>query len=205
MKRTDGVVRGVMMATKEASVAMMATNEANVAMSNGGEPGWRRGEAAATNGSETRAIGQQRGGGTLLMVVILLMMGSLLLHATRRQLSDNLSLVAGEGRYYRESAAAASALAWGERLNWPRSEGWQCQRLQPQGWRACLRSGETRADNDAEPRSLLYADSGERTLALWRWLGGTAPRLHPLAHGWLDFCPLKESGACQIPAAAAGP
>ncbi len=148
---------------------------------------------------------RQRGGGTLLMVVILLMMGSLLLYATRRQLDDNLSLVADEGRYARESAAAASALAWGERLSWPAAEGWQCRQLQPQGWRACLRNGEPRPGRDGKPRSLLRGDSGEGTLALWRWLGGTAPRLRPAAHGWLDFCPLRDSGSCSAAATAEGP
>lgn len=146
---------------------------------------------------QRRDESQQRGGGTLLMVLILLLMGSLLLHATRRQLSDNLSLVAGEGRYYRESAVAASALAWGERLNWPQTVGWHCQRLQPQGWRACLWPGE--------PHALLRGDGGDGTLALWRWLSGPGGRRQRVAHGWLDFCPLKETGDCHVPDASAEP
>ncbi|WP_336797332.1 DUF2509 family protein [Erwinia aphidicola] len=58
-------------------------------------------------------IERQRGSGALLMVIIILLMGTLLLNATRRQLSDSLSLVADQRLYLQQQAAAASALAWG--------------------------------------------------------------------------------------------
>ncbi|KYP83536.1 hypothetical protein WB66_17295, partial [bacteria symbiont BFo1 of Frankliniella occidentalis] len=70
-------------------------------------------------------IERQRGSGALLMVIIILLMGTLLLNATRRQLSDSLSLIADQRLYLQQQAAAASALAWGGRLRWGREAGWQ--------------------------------------------------------------------------------
>ena len=133
----------------------------------------------------------QRGSGALLMVMVILLMGALLLNATRRQLSDALTLVADERLYLQQSVAASSALAWGERQHWNPAAGWQCQRLASYGWRACLQR--------LPSATLLRADSGPGTLALYRWvamLAGNGTRALP--HGWLDFCPLAEKGACDV-------
>lgn len=55
----------------------------------------------------------QRGSGALIAVMIVLLMGTLMLHATRRQLSDAMSLVGDERRYIQQFTGAMSALAWG--------------------------------------------------------------------------------------------
>lgn len=136
-------------------------------------------------------IGRQRGSGALLMVIIILLMGTLLLNATRRQLSDSLSLVADQRLYLQQQASAASALAWGGRLRWDREAGWQCQQITAYAWRACLQR--------LPSAILLRADSGPGTLAWYRWVAERAGNgVRALPHGWLDFCPLAEKGACDV-------
>lgn len=136
-------------------------------------------------------IGRQRGSGALLMVIIILLMGTLLLNATRRQLSDSLSLVADQRLYLQQQASAASALAWGGRLRWDREAGWQCQQITAYAWRACLQR--------LPSAILLRADSGPGTLAWYRWVVERAGNgVRALPHGWLDFCPLAEKGACDV-------
>lgn len=132
----------------------------------------------------------QRGSGALVMVIVLLLMGTVLLNATRRQLSDNLSLVNDERFYIRQYALAASALAWGERLTWPDEAGWRCQSQQNYGWRACVLTWSTGV--------VLRGDSGSGTLSLFRWVslqpGGS---VHAVPHGWLDYCPLPDRESCE--------
>lgn len=136
-------------------------------------------------------IERQRGSGALLMVIIILLMGTLLLNATRRQLSDSLSLVADQRLYLQQQASAASALAWGGRLRWGREAGWQCQQITAYAWRACLQR--------LPSAILLRADSGPGTLAWYRWVAERAGNgVRALPHGWLDFCPLAEKGACDV-------
>lgn len=136
-------------------------------------------------------IERQRGSGALLMVIIILLMGTLLLNATSRQLSDSLSLVADQRLYLQQQAAAASALAWGGRLRWGREAGWQCQQFTAYAWRACLQR--------LPSAILLRADSGPGTLAWYRWVAERAGNgVRALPHGWLDFCPLAEKGACDV-------
>lgn len=132
----------------------------------------------------------QRGSGALIMVIILLLTGTVLLNATRRQLSDSLSLVNDERFYIQQYARAASALAWGERLTWTDEAGWRCQVQQNYGWRACVLSQPT--------GTLLRGDSGSGTLSLFRWVShqpGGSVRAVP--HGWLDYCPLPDRHNCD--------
>ncbi len=135
----------------------------------------------------------QRGSGALLMVIIILLMGTVLLHATRRQLSDNLSLVSDERHYILEFTDAASALAWGERLTWRGTEeGWSCQRQPKYAWRACVLNHDR--------GRLLRGDSGSGTLSLYRWVSSlTGGRIRALPHGWLDYCPLPDRSQCDDP------
>lgn len=131
----------------------------------------------------------QRGSGALIAVMIVLLMGTLMLHATRLQLSDAMSLVGDERRYIQQFTGAMSALAWGERLRWPAAQKWQCQHQTEYHWRACV----------ASSLLLLRADSGPGTLALWRWIRpGDNGAIHPQPHGWLDFCPLAAGEACHV-------
>lgn len=131
----------------------------------------------------------QQGSGALLMVIIILLMGTVLLHATRRQLSDNLSLVDDERHYILEYTDAASALAWGERLTWRKAEGWSCQ-IQPHyAWRVCVLSHSS--------GTLLRGDSGSGTLSLFRWVSLNDGKIKAIPHGWLDYCPLPDRSLCD--------
>lgn len=135
---------------------------------------------------------RQQGSGALLMVIIILLMGTALLHATRQQLSDSLSLVSDERHYIHEYTDAVSALTWGERLTWRTVEGWYCQ-FQPQYiWRACLLSHAS--------GMLLRGDSGSGTLSLYRWVSRlSGGKVSALPHGWLDYCPLPDRSLCDVP------
>lgn len=133
-------------------------------------------------------LATQRGSGALVAVMIVLLMGTLMLHATRRQLSDTMSLVGDEQRYFQQFTGAMSALAWGVRLRWPTAERWQCQHQAEYHWRACIQPALL----------LLRADSGPGTLALWRWVRpGEKGAIVPQPNGWLDFCPLAGGEACD--------
>ena len=134
----------------------------------------------------------QQGSGVLIMVVILLLLGAALLHSTRQQLSDNLSLVMDEQHYIRQYTQAASALAWGEQVRWPYpSERVACQQQMQYGWRACLQL--------LQSGMLLRADSGPDTIALYRWVTRrSADKIRAIPHGWLDYCPVAASELCNV-------
>lgn len=126
----------------------------------------------------------------LAMVLLILLLGAGMLHATRQQLDATLSLVADERRWRMEQHLALSALAWGARLTWTTQPGWHCQQQQQFGWRACvlqLDNGET----------LLRGSGLTDSLTLWQWLTAEEGRWRPLAHGWLDFCPLADAARCR--------
>lgn len=131
----------------------------------------------------------QRGSGAVIMVMMLLLMGTVLLHATRRQLSDSLSRVNDESRYIQQYVLALSALAWGERLTWEEPTEWRCQSQQRFQWRACMLSSPS--------GTLLRGDSGNGTLPLYRWVNyHISGKVHALPNGWIDYCPLPDREAC---------
>jgi hypothetical protein len=59
---------------------------------------------------------------------------------------------------------------------------------QAQGWRACLRI--------FDDGSLLSSSGGGAGLAVRR---GARRAGAFSAHGWSDFCPLREASLCQMP------
>ncbi|RWR01742.1 hypothetical protein ED28_12010 [[Pantoea] beijingensis] len=137
---------------------------------------------------------QQQGSSALVMVAVILLLGSALLHSTRQQLAASFSLVADEREYITRFYLAQAALAWGMQQHWQKnSQGWQCKSDERYKWRACLQGSD-------KNRWLLRGDSfsaSDRSLALWQWvMPGTTNTLQPLAHGWIDFCPLTEEAKC---------
>ncbi|MEW5288452.1 DUF2509 family protein [Erwinia papayae] len=133
----------------------------------------------------------EQGSGAMIMVIILLLMSAALLNATRHQMKDSLSLLAGERIGYQQSSEAVSALNWGMQQQWGDQMGWQCKVRGASGWRACL------LQQQQQP-ALLRADSGSNTIAFWQWVQRSENGyLQAVPHGWLDFCPLTEERRCQ--------
>lgn len=139
---------------------------------------------------------RQQGGGALGMVVVILLAGSALLHSTCKQLETSLSLLVDEKQYLRDFYAAQAALAWGSKLTWSVHYGWQCQTERQHRWRVCLHN--TRKDP-----VLMRGEHLREThpsLVLWRWMRSVAGQhqtMRPVAHGWIDVCPMTELSDCE--------
>ncbi|WP_034946786.1 DUF2509 family protein [Erwinia oleae] len=136
---------------------------------------------------------EQQGGGLLIAVILLLMMSATLLHATRRQLDDSLSVVVKESRYIRQYSLAASALAWGSKRQWSaKDDSWYCQTENIYRWRACLRGLTAES-------YLMRGDSGPGSVAHFQWMipGSEPAKMMPVPHGWIDYCPLAQEKMCE--------
>ncbi|SNY65679.1 DUF2509 family protein [Pantoea sp. GL120224-02] len=132
----------------------------------------------------------QYGNSTLGMVLMLLLLGSLTLHATRTQLSQGMVLVADTQQHHKDFAQAQTALQWGLMQSWPAASGWQCQQQSAHQWLSCLLQME-------EGNALLSGQDEKSDLRLWQWVSPRNQRLHPQAHGWIDYCPLSKPEHCQ--------
>lgn len=135
-------------------------------------------------------MNRQRGVSSLLMVLLLLALGSLTLQGLSRQHQAQLSLVGLEVKALRDGANADSLLEWGRMQSWDGLAPEQCRQAAALPGRLCLRL----FSDDA---ALLIAGSGEQL----RWWSGNVEngRAHFDAHGWSDFCPLREEAQCQLP------
>ncbi|HDK6285887.1 DUF2509 family protein [Klebsiella variicola] len=125
---------------------------------------------------------RQRGMSSLLMVLLLLTLGSLLLEGLNLQQRALLAQTASETQAIRDTAIAHSALQWGKQ------QAWSAQL--PQGWRACLRIF-------GDGSLLLSSASGE--VQVWQSGEVRGGQVRFSAHGWSDFCPLREASLCQMP------
>ncbi len=65
-----------------------------------------------------------------------------------------------------------------------------CREQAPQGWRACLRIF-------GDGSLLLSSASGE--VQVWQSGEVRGGQVRFSAHGWSDFCPLREASLCQMP------
>ncbi|WP_337023954.1 MULTISPECIES: DUF2509 family protein [unclassified Pantoea] len=139
----------------------------------------------------------QHGNSTLGMVLMLLLLGSLTLHATRTQLSQDMVLVADTQQHHKDFAQAQAALQWGLMQSWPEASGWQCQQQPVHQWLSCLLHTE-------EGNALLSGQDEKSELRLWQWVSPRNQRLHPQAHGWIDYCPLSKPEHCQPQEGSAG-
>ena len=132
-------------------------------------------------------MNRQRGVSSLAMVLMLLLLGSLMLQGLNQIQRQQLAMVNDETRALRNTASIHSALQWGKMQSWNVAAGQQCRGYDEVS-RVCLRLF---ADG-----TLLLIAQGE-ALRLWQsgiWALG---RIHFSAHGWSDFCPLKEVSLCQ--------
>lgn len=139
---------------------------------------------------------QEQGSSSLLMVLMLFALGSLMLDGISRQLRAQRFEIAGEVQFIKNDTAARSALAWGERQNWPQQSTWQCLSEQSHAWRACLYQTEK---GEALLAAAGAGSSQALPLTLWRWGMLQEGKLVASAHGWLDFCPLMDKDLCDLP------
>lgn len=132
-------------------------------------------------------MNRQRGISSLAMVLMLLLLGSLMLQGLNQVQRQQLAMVNDETRALRKTAIVHSALQWGKVQPWSVAVGQQCLAFDKIS-RVCLRLF-------ADGTALLIAQS--EGLSLWQsGLWGTG-KIHFSAHGWSDFCPLKEVALCQ--------
>lgn len=135
---------------------------------------------------------------SLLMVLLLLTLGSLLLEGLNLQQRALLAQTISETQAIRDTAVAHSALQWGKQQAWSAQAPLACREQAPlacreqaqQGWRACLRIFD-------DGSLLLSSASGE--VQVWQSGEVRGGQVHFSAHGWSDFCPLREVSLCQMP------
>lgn len=132
-------------------------------------------------------MNRQRGMSSLALVLLLLVLGTLILTGLNQQLQTFSTLVNGESLSVRQQATVQSALEWGRVQEWALQPEVQCK--QTQRLRVCIRLFGARV--------LLIA--GNDNLLLWRGGDISEGQIRFSAHGWSDFCPLKESTLCQLP------
>lgn len=101
-----------------------------------------------------------------------------------------LELAAGETQAIRDTAIAHSALQWGKQQVWSAQVALACREQAPQGWRACLRIF-------GDGSLVLSSASGE--VQVWQSGEVRGGQVRFSAHGWSDFCPLREASLCQMP------
>ncbi|WP_152082087.1 DUF2509 family protein [Enterobacter oligotrophicus] len=133
-------------------------------------------------------MNRQKGMSSLALVLLLLVLGTLILTGLNQQLETFSTLVGGESLSIRQQAAIQSALEWGRVQHWSLQPAVQCKKTT--AWRVCLRLLN-------ESRVLLIA--GGHDQLLWRAGEVSDGHIRFSAHGWSDFCPLKENSLCQLP------
>lgn len=134
-------------------------------------------------------MNRQRGVSSLAMVLMLLVTGSLMLQGLNQALRQQTANVSAESRALRRTAEVHTALQWGKVQNWVAEAGAQCL-VHGDITRVCLRL--------FDDGTLLLVAKNEAFM-VWqsgRWAVGN---IQFSAHGWSDFCPLKEVARCQIP------
>lgn len=138
-------------------------------------------------------MNRQRGFSTIAMVMMLLVTGGILLQGLDRHLRAQSSSIASERDAIMAFNSALSAQAWGRTLHWQPDNTWQCQTMQAQQGRACIKS--------VGKGEILMAAEGDPAIppiTLWRWgsltsSGGFSP------NGWIDTCPISEAALCLLP------
>lgn len=130
-------------------------------------------------------MNREKGISSLAMVLMLLLLGSLMLQGLNQVQRQQLAMVNDETRALRITASVHSALQWGKVQPWNVVAGVQC--LDDETSRVCLRLF-------VDGTALLIAQ-GEG-LSLWQSGVWEEDKIHFSAHGWSDFCPLKEVARC---------
>lgn len=135
-------------------------------------------------------MNRERGVSSLAMVLLLLVLGSLLLQGVNRQESRFASRVVTQSQALQRQAVVQSAMEWGRMQPWRLQLAAQCRRYTTQDAEVCLRQ----LTNNFVLLIVHYEG-----VSLWRQGAIIDDNIEYSAHGWSDFCPLKEQALCQIP------
>lgn len=135
-------------------------------------------------------MNRQRGVSSLALVLLLLVPGSLLLQGVNQQLSCFSARVAVETQALQHQAQVYSAMEWGKMLPWSGQTETQCRYYGMENIPVCMRML-------SENRVLLIASW--QGMTVWRQGENVAGERVFSAHGWSDFCPLKEVALCRLP------
>ncbi|EGT0620905.1 MULTISPECIES: DUF2509 family protein [Citrobacter] len=135
-------------------------------------------------------MNRERGVSSLAMVLLLLVLGSLLLQGVSRQESRFASRVVTQSQALQRQAVVQSAMEWGRMQPWRLQLAAQCRRYTTQDAAVCLRL----LTNNFVLLIVHYEG-----VSLWRQGAIIDDNIEYSAHGWSDFCPLKEQALCQIP------
>lgn len=124
--------------------------------------------------------------------MLLLLLGSLMLSGLHRQQSAQVALLSRQRQAVTRFTQVSGALAWAVQQMWQPGPQWQCREAELDT-RACVLL--------AAGGQVVIAASGvgEDGFTLWRTATLVGQRLQPDAHGWADFCPLREATKCALP------
>lgn len=135
-------------------------------------------------------MNRERGVSSTAMVLLLLLLGGLLLQGLSQQEASFASRVATESQALQRRAVVQSAMEWGRMQSRQRQPAVQCRRDSTANAAVCLRWY-------GEDNVLLITDY--EGMSLWRQGEVIDGNIVFSAHGWSDFCPLREAALCLLP------
>lgn len=135
-------------------------------------------------------MNRERGVSSLAMVLLLLLLGGLLLQGLSQQEASFASRVAIESQALQRQSVVQSAMEWGRMQPWLSQSAVQCRYDLTANAAVCLR---LHGDNNV----LLIAHY--EGISLWRQGEVIDGNIVFSAHGWSDFCPLREAALCLLP------
>ncbi len=135
-------------------------------------------------------MNHERGVSSLAMVLLLLVLGSLLLQGVCRQEASFAARVVTQSQALQRQAVVQSAMEWGRIQPWRLQPAVQCRRDPTQDAAVCLR---------LLTNNFVLLIAHYEGVFLWRQGAVIDGNIEFSAHGWSDFCPLKEQMLCQIP------
>ncbi|EPQ6908663.1 DUF2509 family protein [Citrobacter freundii] len=135
-------------------------------------------------------MNRERGVSSLAMVLLLLVLGSLLLEGVSRQEASFAARVVTQSQALQRQAVVQSAMEWGRIQPWRLQPVVQCRRVPTQNAAVCLR---------LLTNNFVLLIAHYEGVFLWRQGAVIDGNIEFSAHGWSDFCPIKEQTLCQIP------
>ncbi|MDN0124714.1 YgdB family protein [Yersinia aleksiciae] len=150
---------------------------------------------------------RQQGASTLAAVATLFALGLFLLSALHRQLDNIQQITAEDQHHLRVFNQATSSLVWGINQHWsftlPWRAGavWHCSDHPQYGLKACIKPSSLtgffilRGESQplgVHPPLMLY----QRVKLNTNKNNREGYQLVKAAHGWLDFCPDKDTQFC---------